>query len=244
MFAGWYPHLGQKTKVLGCTAPNNYIHLSAESGEEYIVHSCLNLRLSLIVNGEAESETHIILLVANTVVIEEIISKGMVKIYSDAKSTYMGKIQAPAVDLNAPGGAYIQNGSYIDLDLSMTGPEFVELANTVITNSSVAFKSIKKLMVTNSQFKQVKWTESAMLKKLDVRNNTILDLTLITCFEQNGFTQRHIKGRVYCSDTILKVSGNSEVRFTYLVRRQYFSQSPLFNDNSEQYSSNCTANGN
>ena len=244
MFTGWYPHLGQQTKVLGCTAPNNYIHLGVESGEEYIVHSCLNLRLSLKVNGEAESVTHIILLVANTVVIEEIISKGVVKIYSDAKSTYLGKIQAPAVDLNAPGGAYIQNGSYIDLDLSMTGPEFVELANSVMTNSSVTFISIKELMVTNSQFKQVKWTESVMLKKLDVRNNSKLDLTLITCVEQNGFTYQHIKGRVYCSDTLLRVSGNSKVRFTYLVRKEYFSQSLLFNDNSEQYPSNCTANGN
>ena len=216
---GWYPVplLGQHTRVLGCTAPNNYLNLSAESGQEHIVHSCLNLKLSLWVNGDAQTLSHVILLVANTHVIEEIVSNVRVKIYSDAIRTYVHKIHAPAFDLNSPGRAYIHNGSHVDLDLSMTGPQLVEFANTKITNSSITFKSINELNLTNCQFSQVRWRESAMLRKLNVLNNSILDLTLIKCIEQHGFTQRFIEGRVYCSDTAVEISKKfrSEIYLPY-----------------------------
>ena len=121
------------------------------------------------------------MLVAETVTIEEIISKGGVQIYSDAKSTYVAKIQALSFELSTPGRAYIENGTYTGLDLLIEGPQVVEITNTGITNANVAFKKINELKVRNSRFEDVKWNESQMLRKLHVQDNSILDLKLKPC---------------------------------------------------------------
>ena len=160
-----------------CTAPNNLINLNVPKGKLFIIHSCQNMRLWIRGMGHGQSELHLVLLAAGTVEIEEIISNAKVKIYSDAYYTYVRKIQSPSINLSSPRTISIGNNSYLNIDLSIFGPRFLSINNSVMFKSAVGVKNVDEMITSNTTFKNVYWKNS-LVKRLAFQSNSYISLKL------------------------------------------------------------------
>ena len=113
------------------------MNISVVSDQQYIIHSCANLRISIRGRGSSENEeTELIILAFDTVEFLHIDTTIGLKVYSDAFQTSFGTIKTPKLHVNNPGTTFHINGaSFKSIDLAIIGANLTTITNTTVTNT-------------------------------------------------------------------------------------------------------------
>ena len=238
LFADWHPlnstidgTLDNKFVIVECDRERNNVTIIVnKTVNSYMVHSCWDIQLSVI--GQGNENIDLVILSVQTVTVNNISVK-KINMYTDAKTTCVNQFKSPLkhFQISAPGTEVVIDKGNFDngQTLAITNANHILIKDTILKHATVNTSFASEVEFNNSNLTNISW-QADQVQHIKIVGGSVLGVNLIQfnttvpeqdwvkstdlhqkqvfnridCRFQGGFLERN-----FCPDTTIDISSGS-----------------------------------